>query len=145
MGGRKKSLTFPFKVINVDDKDSENLLDRFDEAFSFINPILEEVKQKEGEEGGRERRMGVFVHCRHGKSRSATVTSAFLMKKYGLGAEEALEMVEKRRLTLILLFHLFSDFFSDFFFFFFFQRPVCPNNGFRAQLKEYEKQLSEKD
>ena len=87
----------------------------------------------------------MFVHCRHGKSRSATVMSAFLMKKYGYGAEEALEMVTKRRFLCFYLFFLFCFVvFFRLFMYFLSNRPVCPNNGFRAQLREYEKKLSGK-
>jgi hypothetical protein len=39
----------------------------------------------------------VFVHCRAGRSRSAAVVAAYLMRSRGLRAEEALAVVASRR------------------------------------------------
>jgi protein-tyrosine phosphatase/predicted kinase len=60
---------------------------------------------------------GVLVHCREGVSRSATIVIAYLMKKFDLPMDVAYQYVKKRR-------------------------PVAePNDGFKKQLKTYEKQL----
>ncbi|KAJ3656315.1 hypothetical protein Zmor_015400 [Zophobas morio] len=56
----------------------------------------------------------VLVHCLMGVSRSASVVIAFMMKKYHLMYEEAYEKVNRKR-------------------------RICPNPGFEAQLKLYEK------
>jgi len=40
---------------------------------------------------------GVLVHCQAGMSRSATVTSAFLMQTLDLGPLEAIEMLREKR------------------------------------------------
>ncbi|VEN48601.1 unnamed protein product [Callosobruchus maculatus] len=56
----------------------------------------------------------VLVHCDNGNSRSATLVLAYLMEKYGLSTSEALRYVRERR------------------------ESVNPNEGFRAQLIEYE-------
>ena len=55
----------------------------------------------------------VFIHCKAGVSRSATITIAYLMKKYKLTYEEALMYVRSKRSI------------------------ICPNAGFVKQLKHY--------
>ena len=63
----------------------------------------------------RKQGISVYVHCAAGVSRSATIVIAYLMKEYKLGYESAF-----RKLKLC--------------------RPIIdPNNGFRKQLKEFQK------
>ncbi|XP_063862719.1 dual specificity protein phosphatase MPK-4-like isoform X2 [Scylla paramamosain] len=66
-----------FMYIKVDDMYHEDLLSYFEDAFSFI---------KDGQEKGN-----VLVHCYFGMSRSATLVTCFLMKKYKLCVAEALQ------------------------------------------------------
>ncbi|EFA80966.1 leucine-rich repeat-containing protein [Heterostelium album PN500] len=56
----------------------------------------------------------VLIHCRAGISRSASATIAFIMYKNNLSYEEAYQITEKGR------------------------PRICPNMGFRKQLKDYE-------
>ncbi|CAH1106318.1 unnamed protein product [Psylliodes chrysocephalus] len=56
----------------------------------------------------------VLVHGNEGNSRSATLVLAYVMEKFGLSSSEALQFVKAKRAT------------------------VDPNEGFRAQLIEYE-------
>ncbi|KAG5869447.1 hypothetical protein JTB14_026091 [Gonioctena quinquepunctata] len=56
----------------------------------------------------------VLVHGNSGNSRSATLVLAYIMEKYGLTCSEALHYVKEKRAS------------------------VDPNEGFRAQLIEYE-------
>ncbi|XP_056641618.1 serine/threonine/tyrosine-interacting protein-like [Diorhabda sublineata] len=56
----------------------------------------------------------VLVHSKQGNSRSATLVLAYIMEKFGLTSSEALQFVRTKRAT------------------------VDPNEGFRAQLIEYE-------
>ena len=59
----------------------------------------------------------VFVHCKEGMSRSATIVIAFLMKSMNLRFDNALKYVQTRR-------------------------PIVdPNPGFRKQLKELDEKL----
>ena len=39
----------------------------------------------------------MLVHCRLGVNRSVTVVAAFLMHRYGFGADEALQLLRERR------------------------------------------------
>lgn len=94
--------------IILDDDPNENLLQHFEHSNEFINSALE---------GGG----GVFVHCAMGKSRSATICSAYLMWKYGLSPDQALMQICEGR-------------------------PVCdPNPGFKSQLIIYRRMLEAKE
>ena len=76
--------SFVYKVINVHDVPSTNLLAHFNSAFSFINAAVNE--------GGI-----VFVHCFAGASRSATIVIAYLMKERGMSLREAYRFVKSKR------------------------------------------------
>lgn len=89
-----------FMYIEVDDMYHEDLLSYFEDVIKFI---------KDGQEKGN-----VLVHCYFGMSRSATLVTCFLMKKYELSADEALERVKMKRPC------------------------VRPNTGFLVQLSTYE-------
>ena len=90
--------------IRLDDDPNENLLQYFEESNGFIEDALQS--------GG-----AVFVHCAMGKSRSATLICAHLMKKYGVTSDQALMQVCEGR-------------------------PVCdPNPGFKSQLVVYRTML----
>ena len=54
------------------DETQVNLLKFFKEACEFIDSALNESKNNK-----------VFIHCALGKSRSASITVMFLMKKFG--------------------------------------------------------------
>jgi dual specificity phosphatase 12 len=92
-------------LIQADDIPRENLLQYFQRTNSFIEDGLRE-------DGA------VIVHCAMGVSRSATICCAYLMNKFSLSPEEALEMARKAR-------------------------PLCnPNDGFLEQLKVYHRILT---
>ncbi|KAH7522383.1 hypothetical protein FEM48_Zijuj07G0132500 [Ziziphus jujuba var. spinosa] len=75
---------FVYKVVNVMDKEEENLKQYFDECFNFI----EEAKRMGG---------GVLVHCFVGRSRSVTIVVAYMMRKHGMSLSQALDHVKSRR------------------------------------------------
>ncbi len=87
--------------MKVTDLPEEDLLSHFNTSNSFIEDGL----AKDG---------AVLVHCYRGRSRSATVVTAFLMTKHGYSADRALAKVRSRR------------------------DIVRPHDSFLAQLKLYE-------
>jgi len=97
-----------FKRIAVLDRNAEDLSPYFGESFQYIEESLAENKDNV-----------LFVHCREGKSRSASFLCAYLMWKEGLTFESAIAEVRSRRSV------------------------VMPNARFEEQLKQLEKKLAE--
>ncbi|KAL1803872.1 dual specificity protein phosphatase 1 isoform X2 [Daucus carota subsp. sativus] len=75
---------FKYKIVDVQDRESINIAQYFDECFGFI----EEAKEMGG---------NVLVHCFVGRSRSVTIVVAYLMKKRGMSCSEALQHVKSKR------------------------------------------------
>ncbi|KAK7945460.1 hypothetical protein WMY93_001188 [Mugilogobius chulae] len=96
------------KWFNVLDEATSDLLSHLDECFLFIQGAVD---------GGG----AVLVHCQAGRSRSATVVTAYLMKKYQLTFSEAYDKLK----------NLKSD--------------VQVNPGFEEQLCLYENMQCEVD
>jgi protein-tyrosine phosphatase len=97
------------RYLQIDKQDikTENLKNEFDKTYNFIDDA---VNKKEN----------VLIHCRAGKSRSPTILAAYLMKKYDVTSEEALEHLKQHR------------------------KIIKPNSGFRKQLDDYEEDLKKK-
>jgi len=91
-----------YHVIHIEDKPHCYILDHLDDAVSFIETSLME--------GHR-----LLVHCNQGRSRSATVLTAFLIKTRGCRHPVAYHVnyIKKAR------------------------PEVCPNEGFMKQLEAY--------
>ncbi|KPP64416.1 dual specificity phosphatase 28-like [Scleropages formosus] len=92
-----------FRVPVYDDP-NENLLKYFDRCADAI--------ESEAGRGGR-----TVVYCKNGRSRSAAVCMAYLMKHRALSLPQAFQMVKEARSV------------------------VDPNPGFRTQLEKYEQEL----
>ena len=82
----EKDSRFTYKRIAIFDNQGEDILGHMDSAFSFI-----EVSQHYG---------NILVHCHRGISRSATFVIGYLMKKYEMALNEALEHVRSCRSTV---------------------------------------------
>ncbi|XP_078153938.1 dual specificity protein phosphatase 1-like isoform X3 [Carex rostrata] len=96
---------FMYKNIDVLDTPETCLDAYFQDCFDFID----QAKASGG---------AVFVHCFAGRSRSATIVVAYLMKKNRMTRQDALSLVTSRR-------------------------PLAaPNPGFIRQLDNFEKSLS---
>ncbi|KAI4898826.1 hypothetical protein NFI96_021556 [Prochilodus magdalenae] len=95
-----------FRVPVYDDP-NEDLHRYFDRCADAI--------RSEADRGGR-----TVVYCKNGRSRSATICVAFLMKHHGLSLTDAFEVVKSARSV------------------------VEPNPGFWAQLERYEQELQVK-
>ena len=96
---------------DIADNPSTNLMSRLPQLCDFIQASLES-----------ETNLGtaaVLVNCFQGKSRSATVVAAFLIRRHGLTVAEALSEVRA-------------------------SRPIAdPNLGFLAQLRRWERECRE--
>ncbi|MBN3314661.1 DUS28 phosphatase, partial [Atractosteus spatula] len=90
--------------VPVYDDPAENLYRHFDHCADAI--------ESTARRGGRS-----VVYCKNGRSRSASICVAYLMKHRGLSLQEAFQMVKSARSV------------------------VEPNEGFWAQLQRYEKEL----
>ena len=98
---------FTTKYISALDFPSVPLIRNFDDAVDFI-------------ESAREGGGACLVHCAAGRSRSASCVCAWLIKKRGMSAKEALDYARKARSC------------------------VSPNLGFVAQLEEYAQRFPKK-
>lgn len=98
-----------FKGLPLEDSLTENISRCFDEAVLFIDSAL--PKSDPGK---------VFVHCREGISRSATIACAYMMIRWKLDVDAALK-------TILNV------------------RWVCPNSNFQRQLVQLECRLKEED
>lgn len=75
---------FTYKIIDVDDIESESLAPFFKECIEYISSALKA--------NGR-----VLVHCSAGVSRSATICIAYLMNQKHMTCEEALNHIKSLR------------------------------------------------
>lgn len=136
----EKSSSTLLSIPLYDDLDS-NLLKHFPSICRFINshadvPSLDDLVSKKDTdnvktvtryaEGGDGRQTShqpraVLVHCVMGVSRSSTAVAAFLMHKYGMLRDQALEHISKRR------------------------PQICPRENFRAQLLHWQDDLKDQD
>lgn len=90
--------------INVPDHPSVRLSDHFEKTNDVLDMAIQSGKP-------------TLVHCQVGKSRSATIVLAYLMKTFRWSLKEALEFVRKRR-------------------------PIVePNWGFMKQLQDFEQKI----
>ncbi|GIY21246.1 dual specificity protein phosphatase MPK-4 [Caerostris extrusa] len=97
---KPEDLAIETLFIDLEDSPDCDIMSCFEKSNAFI---------KEGQEKG-----GCLVHCYGGVSRSATLVVAYLMKKYNIGVDEALQKVKDKRYC------------------------ACPNAGFLSQLRLYE-------
>lgn len=95
--GPKRSYLY----LPLDDDPRENISKYFEKSYQFI--------KNQTDQG-----IPVFVHCVQGKSRSSTIVAYYLMRKYGITAIEALNMVKSKRPI------------------------ICPNPGFIKALVDHE-------
>ncbi|XP_062285231.1 dual specificity protein phosphatase 12 [Scomber scombrus] len=99
---------FSRKWINVLDEATSDLLSHMDDCFLFI---------REAVDAGR----AALVHCQAGRSRSATIVTAYLMKRYQLDFTEAYSRLKSVK------------------------QDVQVNSGFEEQLSLYEAMQCEVD
>jgi len=100
----EKEKLFLYKNIHIADKYGTNICKHFDETAEFIHKHISEGK-------------AVLVHCKGGRSRSATIMLAYLMKYQGYTLKDAYIYVKSKRSI------------------------IQPNIGFWKQLVEYERKI----
>uniref|UniRef100_A0A7S1R8C1 Protein-serine/threonine phosphatase n=1 Tax=Neobodo designis TaxID=312471 RepID=A0A7S1R8C1_NEODS len=91
---------FVYTVLTADDRAGYDITQHFNKTHRFIDQALCN--------GG-----GVLIHCGAGISRAPTVAAAYLVRKFGVSAEEAIRSIRRVRAC------------------------VMPNVGFKAQLNEF--------
>lgn len=95
---------FNYLVLNALDNVNTSLIEHFDETNSFIDDAFIDNKK-------------VLIHCQYGRSRSATIVSAYIIKSFGMDVKNSLEVVKSKR------------------------NIIEPNEYFVNQLKEYYSSL----
>ncbi|KAG2378019.1 hypothetical protein C9374_008641 [Naegleria lovaniensis] len=96
---------FTYLNLHLFDQDDEHIGDTiFEESFEYIDQAIQKGNH-------------VLVHCMKGRSRSASIVIAYLMRKNGWTYQETLKMVQQKRSI------------------------VQPNVGFERQLLELERKL----
>ncbi len=87
--------------------------------FARTNEILEDVRRRFYDEKDPSRKAKVLVHCQKGRSRSATIVLAYLIRSNGWTVHQALSFVVQRR------------------------DSVEPNIGFMEALREYQSSFTD--
>ena len=93
---------FKYLVINALDTENTNLFSIFEQTNKFIENTIDS--------GGK-----LLVHCKAGRSRSAAILCAYIISKFGMPVDEALNAIKNKR------------------------NIIEPNPGFVKQLNEYYK------
>lgn len=91
---------FNYIVINALDNENTNLMEHFDKTNNFIDNAIHD-------------RGKVLVHCQYGRSRSATIITAYIIKCFGMDINNCLNIIKNKR------------------------NIIKPNNNFLKQLKNY--------
>jgi len=94
---------FKYLIINALDNENNNISDVFQSCNNFINNALFEDNGK------------VLIHCMAGRSRSATILSAYIIDTYGMDVDNVLSLLRSKR------------------------KIVEPNSSFVKQLNNYYK------
>eukprot|EP01017_Pseudomicrothorax_dubius_P050847 TRINITY_DN9686_c0_g1_i6.p1 TRINITY_DN9686_c0_g1~~TRINITY_DN9686_c0_g1_i6.p1 ORF type:complete len:249 (+),score=15.71 TRINITY_DN9686_c0_g1_i6:347-1093(+) len=93
--------------VDVDDFDDSRIEHTFDDVYEFLETAFEITES------------AVLIHCKIGKSRSATLVIMYLMRKFRWTFQVAMDYVKEKR------------------------EFVNPNPGFVSQLESFEKKLFE--
>jgi hypothetical protein len=93
---------FKYMIINAMDDENTNLGNVFEDSNKFIDNAFEN-------------RGNILVHCMMGRSRSATITAAYLIHAFGMNVDDVLSLMKNKR------------------------NIIQPNTHFEKQLREYYK------
>lgn len=111
--------SYTLKNIPIDDDNSTDILQYFDEANRFIDLCLfpNEIEYDPNKVNFKKKTQqgAIYIHCHAGISRSAAFSTAYLMYRYGFDLKTALYAIKRKR-------------------------PIVePNSNFLEQLNIYEK------
>ncbi len=103
---------FEYLVINALDNLNTDLSKNFEIANEFISQDLDEDENKEKK---------VLIHCQAGRSRSATILAAYIIKTFGMDVKRTLDLLTSKR------------------------DIIQPNDSFLTQLQKYYDEMYKKD
>ncbi|CCE65964.1 hypothetical protein TPHA_0N01830 [Tetrapisispora phaffii CBS 4417] len=110
--------SYTVKNIPIDDNDSTDILQYFNECNTFIDRCLfpdeEEYSPDKADFRKKPQKGAVYIHCQAGVSRSVSFVVAYLMYRYGFDLKTSLHAVKRKR------------------------PMVEPNENFMEQLKLFE-------
>ena len=69
---------------NLSEESNVGMINHFENSYNLIDKFLKNNQ-------------GVLIHCRAGAQRSATLAALYLMKKYNIRSEKAMEIVKTQR------------------------------------------------
>lgn len=75
---------FNYIKIPINDTNTSSLFNHFDTLLKYIN----KHQQNDG---------NILIHCFAGRSRSATIVTLYLMHKYNMSLDNAIEYIKKKR------------------------------------------------
>lgn len=78
---------FEYKNYSVLDINEDSIEKYFDDSYNFINNNLHLIEDNHN----------ILIHCFMGASRSASIITFYLMKKYGKTFDEALDFIQNKR------------------------------------------------
>ncbi|KAH3675567.1 hypothetical protein WICMUC_002656 [Wickerhamomyces mucosus] len=88
---------FTIKGVEIDDLESENVLQYLDETNLFINKALFPDEEEIQVGLKKKHSTNIAIICQAGQSRSVSVLAAFLMKKYRLTLDQSLHAIQRKR------------------------------------------------
>ena len=107
---------FEYLVINALDNLNTDFSKNFEVANEFINKGLD--KNNENNEYKQKK---VLIHCQAGRSRSATILAAYIIKTFGMDVKRTLDLLTSKR------------------------EIIKPNDSFLTQLQKYYDDMYKKD
>lgn len=104
---------FDYLVINALDNLNTDLSKNFEVANDFINKDFDEINENKQKK--------VLIHCQAGRSRSATILAAYIIKTFGMDVKNTLNLLTSKR------------------------DIIQPNDSFLSQLQKYYDEMYKKD
>jgi atypical dual specificity phosphatase len=83
-----------------DDQNIDNFKSLIPESIKFINNCINNDKR-------------VYIHCYWGLMRSATVVACYLIKKYNLSPDEAIQLIKEQRPRALPSFYNFNNILTE--------------------------------